>query len=135
MKYVQIIDSKVHGKWEADALPEVASNITLVVIDGVSPEPDTQWTYTDGKFSPPEVTQESLDAALVSLKSRALLALQKTDVVYKRMYEDSISGKTLDKTSVQEWSAYCTTLRSILTLTTWTDTVALPTKPDYPKVI
>jgi len=54
MKYAQIINSKVHGVFEYDPLPEFAPNIVMVLVDDVTPEPKAGWIYDGTDFSEPE---------------------------------------------------------------------------------
>ncbi len=52
-KYAQIINGKVHGVFDYETLPEFASNIEMVSIDGVDPEPKAGWHYDGASFSEP----------------------------------------------------------------------------------
>ena len=54
MKYAQIINSKVHGVFEYDPLPEFAPNIVMVLVDDVTPEPKSGWGYDGAVFIEPE---------------------------------------------------------------------------------
>jgi len=54
MKYAQIINGKVHGVFEYDPLPEFATDIVMVLVDDVTPEPKAGWLYDGTDFSEPE---------------------------------------------------------------------------------
>ena len=54
MKYAQIVNSKVHGVFEYDPLPDFAANIVMVLVDGFTPEPKAGWLYDGTDFSEPE---------------------------------------------------------------------------------
>lgn len=53
MKFAQIVNGKVHGVFEYDALPDFAPNIEMVSLDGVSPEPKAGWLYDGSSFIEP----------------------------------------------------------------------------------
>ena len=53
MKYAQIVQGKVQGIFEYDPLPEFASNILMVSVQGVTPEPKAGWWYDGQNFSEP----------------------------------------------------------------------------------
>lgn len=50
-KYAQIIGGKVQGIFEYALLPEFASNIQMVPIGGLDPQPQTGWLYDGNTFS------------------------------------------------------------------------------------
>ena len=52
--FIQILDSKAHWKFQAEAQPVFAPNITLVDVTSVKPAPEEGWAYDDGTFSPPD---------------------------------------------------------------------------------
>ena len=53
MKYAQIVQGKVQGIFEYDPLPDFASNILMVSVQGVTPEPKAGWWYDGQNFSEP----------------------------------------------------------------------------------
>lgn len=54
MRFAQIVAGRVHGLFEYDVLPAFASNIVMVPVDGLDPEPQPGWLYDGVAFSAPD---------------------------------------------------------------------------------
>ena len=56
MRYVQVVEGKVHGVFEYETLPDFAPNIVMIPCE--DPAVSIGWVYSEGDFSPPPVRSE-----------------------------------------------------------------------------
>jgi hypothetical protein len=51
--FAQIINNKLHWKFEAEVAPQFAPDVVIMEITGMNPIPEEGWSFINGKFNPP----------------------------------------------------------------------------------
>lgn len=73
-KYAQILNDKLHWKFEREEQPDFSDEIFILEITGTTPEPMEGWTWNGIEFIPPVVENSELEK-VTRLKRNGLLAL------------------------------------------------------------
>lgn len=99
---------------------------TLVDLTGVSPVPETGWSYDGKVFAAPVPDMSGVWSAY---KANAQAALDRSDTTLLRCVEAGV-------TVPADWASYRKALRVVVGTATapsgWTAETALPTQPAYP---
>ena len=65
MRYVQVVDGRVHGVFEYETLPDFAPNIVMIPCG--DPAVSIGWRYSEGEFTPPLARSEPTNAIITRL--------------------------------------------------------------------